>query len=219
MGCGNNKVSRDYLASQPVTTPSPRAAKATAANLGSQMLRVIDQVSQQSADRAARARAEADREAKAAQAVEAEREADRKEAEKKVEAKKADDEAREQREHERLRDDVAYRTAAFAPNQPTTYIDHKGRERPAWQHGVQVHKDGSVQYMTRADGMTTTEQVHVSTIAKPDGRFDIHLTDRLSGTGRVETIDLSAAQGADDLFIAACQEFLHDMMRDLEVDK
>src|SRR5688500_3060675 len=98
MGCGNNKVSRGYLTSQPVTTPSARAARATAANLGSQELRVIDQVSQQSADRAERARAEAAREAKAGQAAEAKREADRKAAEKKATTKKAEDEAHEQRE-------------------------------------------------------------------------------------------------------------------------
>lgn len=218
MGCGNNKVSRDYLTSQPVSTPSPRAAKATAASLGNQVLRVISQVSQESADRAAQARADAGRESQAAQSADAKREADHKAAEEKAEAKKAKKEAREQREHERLRDDLAYQSAAFAPNQPITYTDGRGNERTAWHNGVKTH-NGGFQYMTRADGKTTTEQVHVSTIAKPNGSFDIHLTDRVNGTGRVETFDLTGAEAADDLFIAACQEFLYDMMRDLEANE
>jgi hypothetical protein len=207
MGCGNNKVTRDYLTSQPVSTPSPRAAKALAPSHVNQVQRVISQVAERST---ARARADA---ARAAKAAEAKRDADRRAAAKKAQDKKK--ELHEQREHERLRDDAAYRAAAFAPNQPTKYTGRRdGRERHAWPQGVKTHSLG-FQYMTRADGMTTTEEVHVSTIAKNNGDFDVHLTD---GNGRVATFDLTGADAADDLLIAACQEYLYDIMRDRERD-
>jgi hypothetical protein len=212
MGCGNNKVSRSYLTSQPVTTPSPKAAKASAANLGNQILRVMAQVSRESADRAAKARAEAARDAKAAAEAIAKDEADRKATDK----KKAKEEATQHREHERLLNDLAYRASATAANNPTTYINHKGVEVPAWKDGITQHSNLDVQYMTDADGMLTTRQVHVSTIAKSDGSFDIHLSDHINGHGRVETIDLTGADAGDDLLIAGCQEFLTDMFRDLE---
>jgi hypothetical protein len=219
VGCGNNKVSRDYLTSQPVTTPSPKAAKATAAKLGSQVLRVFTQLSQASEDRAAQSRAETAREAKAAADAKARAEVDRMTAEKKAEDKKARvDEAVEQREHERLMNDLAYRAAATAPNQASTYVNHEGAEVRSWQ--IKQHS-GGIQYMTDVQGMLTSEKLHVSTIAKPDGSFDIHLTDRRDPLNpiQVEKIALSAddyPEVADDLFIAACQEFLTDMLRDLK---
>lgn len=222
MGCGNNKVSRDFLTSQPVTTPSPKAAKATVAKLGSQVLRVVTQFSQASADRAAqaRARAETAREAKAASDAKARAGADREAAEKRAADKKAKAaETVEQREHERLWNDLAYRAAAMAPNQPETYLNHRGIELPA--QPIMRHSRGT-QYMTNAEGMLTTEPLHVSTIAMPDGSFDIHLSDHRDPSNwsrPVERILLSIddyPEVADDLFIAACQEFLTDMLRDLK---
>lgn len=40
MGCGNSKVSRSYLTSQPITTPSARATKTSVADLGAQIQRL-----------------------------------------------------------------------------------------------------------------------------------------------------------------------------------
>lgn len=83
MGCGNNSVSRSYLTSQPITTPSPRATKASVADLGAQILRLAAQEMKANADRAEKARKARAGEVKAAAAA-AKRAAAREDADKKA---------------------------------------------------------------------------------------------------------------------------------------
>src|SRR4051794_4567580 len=91
MGCGNNKVSRSYLTSQPITTPSARATKASVADLGAQILRLAAHEMKLSARRAEKARKERDSETKAAAA--AAKRAAGEAADKKAKEKKDEDEA------------------------------------------------------------------------------------------------------------------------------
>lgn len=181
MGCGNNKVSRDYLASQPAPTPSAKAARAGSASVASQVARVLTQVNQQSASKL---RAQAAREAKATQAktrAEAERRAAaKKTADKKAKAK----EARAAEEAQRMLASIAWQ--ALQPSlqdrqllpgqQERVQITQRGelKEIKSFARKVSEHEE---EELVDADGQLTQSPLHIHTKVR-DGYVFIQGTDR-----------------------------------------
>lgn len=181
MGCGNNKVSRSYLTSQPITTPSARAAKASVADLGSQILRLVATEMKDSARRAEKARRaranDAKKAAARAAATKASDDADKK-------ARKQEQEAEEFEVARRL--SATYALHALEPvrlpsQSPKTWISDHGKRKEVDSYVRRMDEDGTVHHLLDADGNPDGGPLHIHSIIKPSGHIVLKATDRRSG--------------------------------------
>lgn len=189
MGCGNNKVSRSYLTSQPITTPSARATKARVADLGAQILRLAAQEMKASARRAEKARKERAGEAKAAAAAAANKAAGEA-ADKKAKEKKDEDDAEMARRFlmttgRHVKAETFSKIAdepARLPDQPEkTPVVIKGTTKLLTSYVLKIDQAGNLNALVDADGNYTQSKLHLHTIVNNDGSVIVVATDRQNG--------------------------------------
>jgi hypothetical protein len=217
MGCGNNKVSRSYLTSQPITTPSARATKASVADLGAQILRLAAQEMKDSARRAEKARkARADVAKKSAAKAAATKASDDVAAKK---AREREQEAEELEDAKRLLITTAFRVAlepVRLPGQPEkTVVQNRGgehKEIPSWVR--RVGEDGSFHELRDADGKYTHGPLHIHSIIEPTGRVVLKATDRRQGApDHFADIEIAIPYPPEAMYDAAF-EVISDLLRE-----
>lgn len=220
MGCGNNKVSRSYLTSQPITTPSARAAKATIADLGTQILRLAAQEMKDSAARAEKARRAREGEAKAAAAAAAKKAA-REAADKVAKEKKDEEEAEIARRFQMttgrpLALETFERLAEAPirlPGQPEkTPVVMQGKTKLLETFVYKLDPAGNLHALVDAQGNPTrSADMHLHTIVKTDGSVVVVATDRRNGEATHERAEILVPDAPSEMY-SAVFELMGDLL-------
>lgn len=217
MGCGNNKVSRTYLTSQPITTPSARATKASVADLGAQILRLAAKEMKASARRAEKARRARADDAKKAAAKAAATKASDDAADKK--AREQEQEAEELEDARRLLATTALRVAlepVRLPGQPEETVQNiDGTDKTIKSWVRRVGEDGSFHELRDADGNYTHGPLHIHSIVEPTGRVVLIATDRRQALAdpHFAKIEITIPDPLDAMYDAAF-DVIADLLRE-----
>ena len=222
MGCGNNSVSRSYLTSQPITTPSPRATKASVADLGAQILRLAAQEMKANADRAEKARKARAGEVKAAAAA-AKRAAAREDADKKAKKKKREERAEMARRFHlttgRRIDVETFDKLAEGPvrlpGQPErTPVFRRGQIQILPSYVLKIDEAGNLNALVDADGnFTGSPELHLHSIVKKDLSVVVVATDRRNGQERHETAEILVPDAPSGMY-SAVFELMGDLLEE-----
>lgn len=222
MGCGNNKVSRSYLSSQPITTPSARATKVSAAGLGAQILRLATQEMKASADRAEKARKARAGQAKAVAAA-AKAAAAREDADKKAKEKKREEQAEIARRFHlttgRRIDAEMFDKLAEGPirlpGQPEQVpVFRRGQTLLLPSYVLKIDQAGNLNALVDADGKDTdSTELHLHTIVKTDGSVVVVATDRRNGEERHEAAEILVPDAPSGMY-SAVFELMGDLLQE-----